>query len=1209
MDNYVVYHLHSDLSTCVTSIDSVTKPDQYINKAKECGMKALAFSEHGSVFSWVKKKEHIEAAGMKYIHAIECYITETLEDKIKDNYHCVLIARNYEGVLEINKLSSKSFNRDDNHYYYVPRISMDELESTSNNIIICTACLANPLANGQPSIQRRFLNFILANKDRCFLEIQHHDEKRQKLYNKYLYKLSQRHHIRLIAGTDTHCLNEEHAAARKVLQKGKKISFPDEDAWDLVWKTYDELVEAYMKQDALPLDAVLDAINNTNVMADMVEEFTLDRSYKYPHLWDNPEKLFREKIEAGLVRRGVVNYPNKQEYLERIEYEMKAYIHNQAIDFMLLMEDIVSWCRSQNIQIGYGRGSVNGSVCAWLLGITEMDAIKHKLNFDRFMNVERVSLSDIDTDIPPNRIDEVKQYVFNRHGLYCCDIVTFNTIAEKGAIKDCCRALEIPLDVATSICKAYDEDTRKYEEYREQYKELFYYVNLVKNVVVSMGSHPCGTVCSPHSIDDKMGLCSTSTDNFMISQIYMKEIDSLNYVKLDLLKLDTIQLISDTCKAANIPMLTPDNMDINDEKVWDSIRNNTVGIFQWEKPAGKQYIKKLLSESTINKFKKLNENIDRMTLFSIGNSAIRPAGASYREDLANGVVRSSGNKAIDDFLRPTFGYLVFQCQIIEFLHSYCGFTMGEADIVRRCVDENTLITMANGKRKKIKDVNVGDQVMTLNELSGTFTYNYVNDVFCNGEKDVIEITTQHEHNLRLTGNHKVLTQNGWVEAASLTMDDYIMSPMRNHGYSDNKHPMPVKITRIKYAGRAHVYDLSVDTNHNYIANGLVVHNCFAKKTGTENWLPIIENGGESLGSNKRYIAGFVKTMDEKYNMEEDEAHRVIKAFLQVILDASDYLFSLNHSQPYSYEGYACGWLRYYYPVEFLTCDLNINKDNSDKTNEITAYALSQGITIKSQEYGKSSADYTCDTKKWIIYKGLASIKNLSSNMAIELYDFSQKKEYCDFIDLLKDLINAKICDSKQLDILIKINFFKKYGNINYLLAVKVVFDKLYNKKQMNIEKLKEFCPEYLIAQYCDCTTKDGKLGKIARFKDTIGLIRKLCGSIDYNVTTFMDVIKYELECIGSIQTMRQTAPDDIYVIQDIDGSKNNILTLYHLRDGSIKHIKSRAYKCRKPQIGMFIKILNIEFENKWRKNEEDKWYQIEEKEEVLKKYNVIEAYQ
>lgn len=1068
MDNYVVYHLHSDLSTCVTSIDSVTKPDQYINKAKECGMKALAFSEHGSVFSWVKKKEHIEAAGMKYIHAIECYITETLEDKIKDNYHCVLIARNYEGVLEINKLSSKSFNRDDNHYYYVPRISMDELEGTSDNIIICTACLANPLANGQPSIQRRFLNFILANKDRCFLEIQHHDEKKQKLYNKYLYKLSQKHHIRLITGTDTHCLNEEHAAARKVLQKGKKISFPDEDTWDLVWKTYDELVEAYRKQDALPLDAVLDAINNTNVMADMVEEFKLDRSYKYPHLWDNPEKLFREKIEAGLVRRGVVNYPNKQVYLDRIEYEMKAYIHNQAIDFMLLMEDIVSWCRSQNIQIGYGRGSVNGSVCAWLLGITEMDAIKHKLNFDRFMNVERVSLSDIDTDIPPNRIDEVKQYVFNRHGLYCCDIVTFNTIAEKGAIKDCCRALEIPLDVATSICKAYDEDTKKYEEYREQYKELFYYVNLVKNVVVSMGSHPCGTVCSPHSIDDKMGLCSTSTDNFMISQIYMKEIDGLNYVKLDLLKLDTIQLISDTCKAANIPMLTPDNMDIDDEKVWDSIRNNTVGIFQWEKPAGKQYIKKLLSESTINKFKELNENIDRMTLFSIGNSAIRPAGASYREDLANGVVRTSGNKAIDDFLRPTFGYLVFQCQIIEFLHSYCGFTMGEADIVRRC---------------------------------------------------------------------------------------------------------------------------------------------FAKKTGTEDWLPIIENGGESLGSNKRYIAGFVKTMDEKYNMEEEEAHRVIKAFLQVILDASDYLFSLNHSQPYSYEGYACGWLRYYYPVEFLTCDLNINKDNSDKTNEITAYALSQGITIKSPEYGKSSADYTCDTKKWIIYKGLASIKNLSSNMAIELYNFSQKKEYCDFIDLLEDLINAKICDSKQLDILIKINFFKKYGDINYLLAVKVVFDKLYGKKQMNIEKLKEFCPEYLMAQYCDCTTKDGKLGKIARFKDTIGLIRKLCGSIDYNVTTFMDVIKYELECIGSIQTMRPTAPDDIYVIQDIEGSKNNILTLYHLCDGSIKHIKSRAYKCRKPQIGMFIKILNIEPENKWRKNEKDEWYQIEEKEEILKKYDVIEAYQ
>ena len=218
---------------------------------------------------------------------------------------------------------------------------------------------------------------------------------------------------------------------------------------------------------------------------------------------------------------------------------------------MLLMEDIIAWCKTQDIQVGYGRGSVNGSVIAWLLGITEMDSIKHGLNFERFMNVERVSLSDIDTDFPPSRIEEVKQYIFSKHGLYCSDIITFNTIADKGAIRDIGRALGISLDTVGMICEAVDNE-EAYKNVRDQYPQLFKYVDLVKGTIVSIGSHPCGTLVSPIELNSNIGLCTTSTSAYPISQIYMKEVDSLNYVKLDLLKLDTIELINDTCKLANI---------------------------------------------------------------------------------------------------------------------------------------------------------------------------------------------------------------------------------------------------------------------------------------------------------------------------------------------------------------------------------------------------------------------------------------------------------------------------------------------------------------------------------------------------------------------------------------------------------------------------------------------------------------------------------
>ena len=169
MANYVPYHVHTMLSNAVTNIDSVTTYKQYIEKAKACGMTAMAFSEHGNIFEWVHKKDAIEAAGMKYIHAMEAYLTERIpdegEEKIHDNYHCVLIARNWEGVKELNVLQGKAFNRVDGHYYYAPRITFAELFSTSNNIIITTACVASALCRGTESAKDSYLRFLTRHKE------------------------------------------------------------------------------------------------------------------------------------------------------------------------------------------------------------------------------------------------------------------------------------------------------------------------------------------------------------------------------------------------------------------------------------------------------------------------------------------------------------------------------------------------------------------------------------------------------------------------------------------------------------------------------------------------------------------------------------------------------------------------------------------------------------------------------------------------------------------------------------------------------------------------------------------------------------------------------------------------------------------------------------------------------------------------------------
>lgn len=1047
--NYTILHCHTMLSNGVTNIDSVTSYDEYIKQAKTWGMTAMAFSEHGSVFQWVKKKLCMEEFGIKFIAAEEFYLTSTLNEKIRDNYHCLLIAKNYAGVLELNKLSSKSFNRDDNSFYYVPRITIDDVKNTSDNIIVSTACLGGVLNKAPDDIRLDFLKWLTRHKDRCFLEIQPHLDQEQVRYNQLLYKLSQQTGLRLLMCTDTHALNAKHVEGRSILQKAKNIHFDGEDKFHLEMLSYNELVDLCKQQDALPMDVYLNSIEMTNIVADMIEPFELDYSYKYPHLWgDDSERVLRDKIAGGIKWRGVDKLPNHQEYLDRIEYEMKAYIHNGAIDFMLLMEDIITWCKTQGIFVGYGRGSCNGSVIAYLLGITEMDSIKHGLNFDRFMNTERVSLSDIDTDFPPRRINEVKQYIFNKHGLHCSDIVTFNTIAMKGAVRDVGRALGMPLDEVDAICNVVEQDE---DGCRSKYPELFKYVDIVNGCVVSVGNHPCGLVCSPVSIDDRMGLFTTSTDDVPISQINMKEVDLQNYVKLDLLKLDTIELINETCKLAGIERLTPDNIDINDGAVWNSIRDDTTCIFQWEGATGDRYIKQLLSDSNIQKFKAFNPDIDYMTLLSIGNGAIRPAGASYRDDFANGVIRKSGNAAIDEFMKPTFGYLVFQCQIIQFLHEYCGYTMGEADVVRR-------------------------------------------------------------------------------------------------------------------------------------------H--FAKKIGTDKDIPQIK-------------AGFAKTMSERYNMSQEESDAVIADFIQVIIDASNYLFSLNHSQPYSYEGYVSGWLRYHYPLQFLTVALNINQSNGEKTDALTAYAHKVGITINPPKFRHSRSDYLCDVNSNCIYKGLGSIKYMSSDVAENLYLLRDKqfKNFIDFLFCMQHLPTKP--DSRQLDILIKIGYFSEFGKARALLEGVRVFNLFYKSKTIKLDKWIEMRYNVdVLRQHAEKMTD-----KTASGIDNYALILAILKQESMPKTTVVDMLRWQAEFLGYVDGRDSKRDINDWLV--LDSKTTNYGTAW-LRLYNLQHGVERQYKCNKKwwathqcKSGDVIKAV-LDDAPKWTKNSNWKFVKTGETEVQVKCFKVLE---
>jgi DNA polymerase III alpha subunit/intein/homing endonuclease len=1435
-------------------VDSITGYEKYILKMKELGMTAGAFTEHGCMLHNVGKKQFCEKNGIKLIQAEEFYVTESLdpENKVRDNYHCLLYAKNKAGVEELLELSSRAFEPD--HFYYNPRISIDELIATSDNILVLTGCVAGILCRGTETIKQKFGDFLIKNKHRCWLEIQPHDFDKQKLYNKLLYQLSLQTGLKLIATSDIHALTEEQMVGRKIMQQSKlKTPFEDEDKCNLVLMDYDEMVEAFDVQNVLPRQVYLNALEETNNFAALIEDYSLDYTNKYPRS-QNSEEEFKKRINNGILEHQINKLPNyKTEYLPRIKEEFETYKKNDAIDFMLLDSDYKNWMRDNGMHYGPSRGSVSGSIIAYLLHNTDVDSIKYELNFSRFMNPERASLADVDTDIYAQDRYKVREYFFGRDDLYCCNILTFNTIQMRGAIKDVARALGYTPDEAQKISnKVRDDDTLPEDVIRE-HEELYKYVQMVIGTITSVGRHAAGIVCSPIDLRKAFGTLHITSDPRPVSQVDMHEIDSLNFVKMDLLGLNAVGLIDGACKLAGIPYRTMDNTPLDDEKVIQSIAEDTTMIFQFESGFASTCLRRMLSPATLKKIREKNPNVSYLDLMSMVNGVIRPAGESFRDKMLSGEYRDNGNKALNDFLAPTLGYLTYQEQIIDFLHDFCGFTMGQADIVRRCVDENTLITMCDGNIKPIKDIKPGDKVISFSEI-GCSNINVVNKVFDNGIQDCLCIKTKHGNLIECTGTHKLLTQNGYVEAANLTTDDYIMVPKRivaetdglrpnqrlssdtmfmlglligdgylvinkptyvNHeealiekykecirklyrgdkecnfivewqqgitveriytvsigtkeynnslnyllekydlkhkanekyipdefmkypvndklinliaglfnadggyfsnplaieyssisvrlvkqlqqlllkcniyssyykkkvkGYGYYTHTLfindpnalfmfkkiiipymigekrndfidiidkktkkkniynyllpqkyideiknninafgksvrqiaqdagydleiknefdsitdskaryfservycpetykllqadyfPVKITKIENIGQRHVYDLEVDNNHNYVANNIIVHNCFAKKTGTQDVIPIIHNGGymTDIHGNKddRYIKGFVTIAQEQYGMTKDEAENTITYFLQVISDASNYLFSKNHAVPYSAIGLFIGWLRYYYPLELFTAALNVYQSNQSKMSSIISYIQSKGFEIKSIKFGKSKAGYFMDKSENVIYQGIESIKGCNAKMADELYNLKDN-HYDSFLDLLVDIKELTSVEKDQLETLIKLDFFSDFGDIHFLLGCYDIFAKYYGKKQ--IKKSLALEEEIDFDFLRTCCEKEAP--KTFMGLDVMKLMRHLAENCEWTPTTLKQKMVYQLDILGFINIIDKKYKG-VCLVTDTQTKYTPRIDLYPLANGNSFYVKIPKKSYKELYKGDLIKI-------------------------------------
>lgn len=675
-----MYHCHSDYSLN----DSCTKYQEYIELAKQNGMRALSISEHGKPLNWTEKWAACKEAGLRYIHSVEIYLTETLEEKVRDNYHTVLMAKNYEGVKEINKLIKLSC--DEQHFYYKNRISFEEFVNLSDNIITTSACIASPLAK----ISKDNPWYMKLAQKYDFLEVQYHNCDEQIKFNKDLLALSKEINKPLIAGTDTHSSSRYKQECREVLLGMKGITFDNEDEFDLSFKTYDELVEAFRTQNALPEEEYMRAIENTNLLYDMVEDFDLDVSIKYPIMYgtrEEDDRIFSERVDRMFeekLKSGIIPPEQEQGFREAIEEEMRVFRKLKMTGFMLSMSEIICWCKEHDIAIGTARGSVGGSRIAYVTDIIDLNPETWKTVFSRFCNEDREEIGDIDTDCIESDRPAIFKYIIDRFGKEkTARVASFGTMQSKAVIDGIGRYFakqwekEHPgaekEDNPYSIPKVKiikSEFEADEEKARKKYKELFYYYDGLASVKISQSVHPAGMVVSPITLDDHFGTFNKDGEECLL--LDMENIhDYTGLAKYDFLVLSTVEIIRDTFNYLGKKYPKTYEVDWNDQEVWKGMLESPIGIFQFESAFAFQSLEKFEPHSIFD--------------MSLVTAAIRPSGSSYRDELLAHKPHKNPSEIIDDLLKENVGYLIYQEDTIKFLQQICGLSGSEADNIRRAI--------------------------------------------------------------------------------------------------------------------------------------------------------------------------------------------------------------------------------------------------------------------------------------------------------------------------------------------------------------------------------------------------------------------------------------------------------------------------------------------------------------------------------------------
>lgn len=719
---FVNLHLHTEYSL----LDGKCTIPGVVQKAKKYNQPAVAITDHGNLHAFVEFYKTAKKENVKPIIGIEFYIVDNMHiKKSRDMYHLIVLAKNEKGLKNINKLSTLAYLQG---FYYKPRIDFNTLKEYSEGLIVLSACIAGqiPKALEQNNIkeaERITKEYQDVFGEDFYIEIQANKMPEQIAMNQKLAALARRLQIPIVATSDIHYLNKEEYAVHDAilaLQTGKKIK--DKDRFKFPNNQFYFKSEEEVRRDLFDTsgyeDIIDEAIKNTVEIANKCNLELKLNELKLP-IFEVPEgetldsylqKLAFSKLFSLYLEKDI----DYKKYAKRLRDELEVIINKGYSGYFLIVQDFVQYAKENNILVGPGRGSAAGSLLSYVLGITALDPIKYGLLFERFLNPERTAMPDIDIDFDEGR-ELVIKYVTEKYGKdKVAHIGSFGTMAGKQAIKDAGRVLDYDFHwINNNITKIMPEKTIKKSLevsedllfYKNKYRDLFELAEEIENKPKSFGPHPCAMLITPESVTEYVPLLER--DGNITTQTEMYSCEDLGLLKMDFLGLATLDIIKNTIKFIHqrdnlnkfdfVPTIENIyDIPLDDKNVYKKIYSNadTNGVFQCES----QLFKGILKKMKPTKFEHI------IALLSIGRPGPLEAGIvdDYIACLHGEKEPEYPHEDLKEVLEETFGFMIYQEQIMFTAQIISGYSLGQADILRRGVGKKKPEVIAEEKPKFIQ---------------------------------------------------------------------------------------------------------------------------------------------------------------------------------------------------------------------------------------------------------------------------------------------------------------------------------------------------------------------------------------------------------------------------------------------------------------------------------------------------------------------------